>query len=1005
MNLILKTTIALILILSFYAGYTQPVTWEGTYSNNWSYAPNWSNNAVPNLNTDVIIMSGKTYYPYIQSANAVCKNLIIHSGASVGIGSYQLIVNNNLFIDGTLTMNFSSSKLEVRKDLSIGLGVFKMNNGIAWVGGNWTNSAGLGHFIYGEGSVIFNGTVHQYINSSENFNNLVVNNDAALRIDNASYTVNCNKYEWMKGGIDIIKGTFTAFNLATNGIWGKYYVNPGGTINLHQSLDKNININCEFHFNTGGTINIYGGVGISYWSYSGDALINMNGGVLDFKDRGINIYSSSHSFTQNITGGTIRTSQGLTCGRSNFTPSGGTFEFYGSADAYLNMVSGSHLYNVKINKSSKGGNNEASDTDGLLSGILSLASNIKIIKDLEISSGTLNAGSRNITISGDWKNNAGSSGFNSGSGRVIFNGTAHQYIKSSENFYILELDKEEALRVDSASYIVTCNKYEWKKGAIDVYKGTFTAYDLVNNGIYGSYYLNPGGTINLYQDSGQSIDLNGKFNFNGGGTINIYGGSGASYWSRGGNAEINMNGGTVDFKDQGIFIYNSPSYSFTQNLMYGSNIRTSQGLICNRADFQSNRGTFEFYGSSDASLYMVSGSNLYDVIINKSSKEGGESFMGEPVYDQRSGEMISEGGKANTITLASNLVATGNLKIEAGNFNLSSYTCNVKYTTLVFGKLIMNYATNDLTTKYMEWYNGSSANVTAGTFHAYEWDFRVGTTAKLGTGNTAYVSGLYAPKSNDAEFGNLVFESSSKSITDYDNTKTYYPVRVMGYMLIKSGADLDYSVSGSPLIVVGDVTIENGASISFSGADFEIGGSLNLAGKLWVRNNHTATIQGEFIFPSTGLLELDAGTFINNYNSGTYTNLDGKLTMNNNSLLEFPETNIMIGNTFVNEVSGGTLRFGKSLDAPNANNFQLDHGTVEFISAYPNHSVSVYNGNYLNDVVINKTGVSFIVYANLVIKNDLTIDSGVLSANDKTISIGGNWINNAGVNAFNEGTG
>ncbi|MGB4204140.1 MAG: hypothetical protein WBJ84_00795, partial [Bacteroidales bacterium] len=588
---------------------------------------------------------------------------------------------------------------------------------------------------------------------------------------------------------------------------------------------------------------------------------------------------------------------------------------------------------------------------------------------------------------------------------VRFNGSGHQYVNSSENFNILEANMGNALRVANVAHTVTCNQYDWTSGGIDVLAGTFTALDLADNGIYGNYYVNPGGTINLHQDAGQYIDLNGKFNFNGGGTINVYGGSGISFWPWDGNAVINMNGGVLDFKDQGIWIYNSSSHTFTYNIT-GGTIRTSQGLLCTRTDFTPAGGTFEFYGSTDATLNIYSGSHLRNVIINKSSKEGGESFMGEPVYDQRSGEMISEGGKANTLTLTSNLIATGNLKIEAGNFNLGTYTCNVAGTTTVFGKLIMNNATNDLTTKYMVWDNGSSANVTAGTFHAVTWNFSQGTTAKLGIGNTAYVTlGLHFPTSNDAEFGNLVAGPLTKNITDGDNTKTFYPFRVMGNMLVKSGTNWSFSNSDSPLIVVGNVTIENGGNITFSGADFEVGGALNLDGKLEVSNNHTATIQGAFLFPSTGWLKLNNGTFTNNYNFATYTYLYGKLTMNNNSLLEFPGTSIMIGNTFVNEVSGGTLRFGRTLNAPNANNFKLDHGTVEFISAYPNHSVSVYNGNYLNDVVINKTGVSFLVDKNLVIKNDLTIDSGVLSANDKTISIGGNWINNAGVNAFNEGTG
>jgi len=696
-----------------------------------------------------------------------------------------------------------------------------------------------------------------------------------------------------------------------------------------------------------------------------------------------------------ITGGTLKVRGNFRVDYNyiyNIFLTGATLIFQGSANQYIEDADGGtlQLHHVTIDK-----------TGGTVY-INGAALNIN--GNLLINNGTLSAGNGpspsayyNINIKANWKNNNFPAGFVPGTAKVRFNGLGYQGITSSENFNILEANMGNALRVNNSAHSVTCNQYNWTSGGIEVLAGTFTALVLADNGLYGSYSVNPGGTINLYQDASGWIDLNGQLDFNGGGNINIYGGSMSSYWSYGGNAVINMNGGVLDFKNQGIYIYNSSLYTFTHNIT-GGTIRTSKALLCDKTDFAPAGGTFEFYGSTDASLNMVSGSNLRNVKMNKSSKEGDENYTGEPVYDQRSGEMISEGGKANTLTLASNFIATGNLIIETGSFNLSSYTCNVAGTTTVFGNLIMNNAANDLTTNYMLWDNGSSANVTAGTFHAVTWNFSQGTTAKLGIGNTAYVTlGLHFPTSNDAEFGNLVAGPLTKNITDGDNTKTFYPFRVMGNMLVKSGTNWSFSNSDSPLIVVGNVTIENGGNITFSGADFEVGGALNLDGKLEVSNNHTATIQGAFLFPSTGWLKLNNGTFTNNYNFATYTYLYGKLTMNNNSLLEFPGTSIMIGNSFINEVSGGTLRFGRTLNAPNANNFKLDHGTVEFISAYPNHSVSVYNGNYLNDVVINKTGVSFLVDKNLVIKNDLEINSGSLNTLSNQVTVSGNvTINNGG---------
>ena len=85
-----------------------------------------------------------------------------------------------------------------------------------------------------------------------------------------------------------------------------------------------------------------------------------------------------------------------------------------------------------------------------------------------------------------------------------------------------------------------------------------------------------------------------------------------------------MSGGVLDFKDQGIYIYNPSPFTFTQYIT-GGTIRTSKGLSCYRTDFTPAGGTIEFYGRTAASIYMVSGSNLRNISINKSSKEGDEN--------------------------------------------------------------------------------------------------------------------------------------------------------------------------------------------------------------------------------------------------------------------------------------------------------------------------------------------------------------------------------------------
>jgi len=169
-----------------------------------------------------------------------------------------------------------------------------------------------------------------------------------------------------------------------------------------------------------------------------------------------------------------------------------------------------------------------------------MTGDIQIVGNLIIESGQLNPQDHTITIEGDWNNNVGPDGFLEGTGRVIFYGPlsdntrglqfpgenaetiptqsppspdntrGHQYC-SDEMFNILEVARYGggAFRLNGTT--VTCNSYDWTQGALDVLSGTFTALDLADNGLYGSFYTNPGGYIHLYQDtnSGSYIDLNG----------------------------------------------------------------------------------------------------------------------------------------------------------------------------------------------------------------------------------------------------------------------------------------------------------------------------------------------------------------------------------------------------------------------------------------------------------------------------------------------------------------
>ncbi len=311
---------------------------------------------------------------------------------------------------------------------------------------------------------------------------------------------------------------------------------------------------------------------------------------------------------------------------------------------------------------------------------------ITVANDLLIESGQLISNDFTISVGGDWNNQVGPAGFNEGTGRVIFTGLS-TYINGNENFYILELNKtsfSSLLRVEG--YTVTCQHYDWTNGTVKVRSnGVFTANDLVDNGIFGGWETDiTNGTINLSNyGSGQYVDLNGYLDITGG-TINVYGGDGPSYWPYAADAEIYLLNGILDFHDVGIYIYDSPTYTLTDNIVgTGGLIRTAGGFWGESNEFTADYGTMEFYGSNDAYIYTINGCYLNDVIINKSTK--GKSVTHPkikkktiPLFDERSGKTIGNGAKSNTLTMNEFLDINGSLTISDGFLNSNGYNIQIE---------------------------------------------------------------------------------------------------------------------------------------------------------------------------------------------------------------------------------------------------------------------------------------------------------------------------------------
>lgn len=311
---------------------------------------------------------------------------------------------------------------------------------------------------------------------------------------------------------------------------------------------------------------------------------------------------------------------------------------------------GSHFYfqngTVRFEKEGTGGISIFSGVDSFFNDVvvsvedwLGLASDIEIRGDLLIEQGMFKTLGYDVYIRGNWNNN---SGFNHGNSRVIFNGTGIQEITGT-NFWELELNKTAGeLRVHES--LVSVQHYDWTQGTVRVNGGWFQLNGLEDPGIYGTVILTSG-QLDMHQLPDEFLDLNGNLQISGG-EMNIYGGDGDSFWPYSANATFTMSDGVLDFKTNGLRIYNSATYSLTESIT-GGVIKINGDLTVTRNDFNPAGGTFIFYGYiEDATLSVATGSNLFSLEVDKSSKKKAQvkTLTASGTLDLN-GDFIIEGGK------------------------------------------------------------------------------------------------------------------------------------------------------------------------------------------------------------------------------------------------------------------------------------------------------------------------------------------------------------------------
>jgi hypothetical protein len=702
---------------------------------------------------------------------------------------------NDLDINKTGTFNYTvtlHSDLALKGDLTIRDGVLETRilgypsnfyYDIA-LGGDWRNYVGSAAFKeYSANSVTLDGDEDQTI-GGETFSNLILDKPSGeMRIVNS--TVVCSCFDWEQGAYRVNGGSFTANSLADAGIFGTIHL--AGTINYDQGTATTDLVDLNAHLTIeSGTFNVYGGGQPSRWAQATDASLEMSGGILQFHDSGVLINPPAYnSFLENISGGTIRVAGGFNVLNSSFSPQGGLLYLNGCADASIFLAGGSSAHDLTI----------------YMPGCtLTAMSDLDINGDFRIADGNFIAPDI-MRVAGSWFNQYWPANFTEGSGKVVFDGNLDSCFESSEDFYQLELAKDDLYwEMQIGSGIdVTCQSYGWTGGRFRVAGGSLEALDLAGDGINGILHIEAG-SVDLHQDNAQTINLRGDVTIESG-SLNIWGGSGTSYWPYNTDASLTMSGGILDVKDQAVRI-NASTYNLISNIS-GGTIRCTKGFSGTRSDFQPTGGTVELYGANTGSiLSCAAGSWFYHLLVNKA----------EPSTSVSSSSVITVKGDLG--------ISQGRLVLStAGYLNVAEFG-----TTTISGGGTLNLGDRYLTTTGDVDVSGTlSAGAGSGIY------LRAGRSLTVNSGGQLIILGsqsepVTVSRSNVSGYYAFTIDSGA-SITAHDAIFEYMDINGL---LIDTDATVGESYTfGNCVFRYGEeggalLTVKNSQDLIISGASFPV---------------------------------------------------------------------------------------------------------------------------------------------------------------------------------------
>jgi hypothetical protein len=352
-------------------------------------------------------------------------------------------------------------------------------------------------------------------------------------------------------------------------------------------------------------------------------------------------------------------------------------------------------------------------------------------------------------------------------------------------------------------------------------------------------------------------------------------------------------------------------------------------------------------------------------------------------------------------TSAQTLNVYGDLNVASGTFNVNNAIGAISHAMVIAGSINVNGgsvfkmksadATDVCNVTFTK--NGNATITGSGTIEFNNIRLNMGTSAN----NILEVLGVISMSNGGLTLSNGTFKVSSAStlvpFTSDITTSPYLIPNTCGLWCngatFNSTASCDWTVDGTLRISSGTVNLGIAADDRFrtaSGSLIVEGGTFNVAGRITYTSSTPSPLNfnmsgGVINVPTIGSTSTAVAPFDMSVSTGSFTMSGGLINIRRSG----GGTNYYGFQCYATtySVTGGTLQIGDAL-TPASQTIRIET------------TVPLYN------LTVNSANVTAQLYAtpNITVKNNVTIQSGVLNANNINLLVGGNWINNASATAF-----